>query len=438
MADIPYIDQAQEVKITGQDSGGTTVNYVGADANGNLLVKDYATSATGSAVPSNASYIAGKNAGNLIGIAVDASGNIQMVGNVASGSADSGSPVKVGGVFNTTLPTLSNGQRGDLQLNSNAELIVTTQDESFGAFNITTQDIVSTTALGFNQQPIITGTPTANSTAVLTTNSDEAVVVQVSGTWTGSLQSEVSMDGGTTWYVRPIHQTGTIYTASTFTANFNGEANMAGFTNFRIRAISAMTGTAVVKLTITNNVNTVYIGAVVQNAPVDGSKQSYRAASSASFSSAATATDIFTITGSATKTIRITRISITGTQTTPGYVSFFFIKRSAANSGGTSAAVTAVPHDSNNLAATATVLQYTANPTSLGATVGTILSFKKVIQVPAVAGNVSSENIPDIYFGNSPAQSIVLRGTSQVLAINLGGVTVTGGSWLCTVEWTEE
>jgi hypothetical protein len=38
MSDLPYIQQAQEVKITGQSSTGTTVNYVGADSNGNMQV----------------------------------------------------------------------------------------------------------------------------------------------------------------------------------------------------------------------------------------------------------------------------------------------------------------------------------------------------------------------------------------------------------------
>src|SRR5687768_16361468 len=37
-------------------------------------------------------------------------------GNVASGATDSGNPVKVGGVYNSTPPTLTNGKRGDLQL----------------------------------------------------------------------------------------------------------------------------------------------------------------------------------------------------------------------------------------------------------------------------------------------------------------------------------
>lgn len=45
---------------------------------------------------------------------------------VASGTADSGSPIKVGGVFNTNgiSPTLSTGQRGDLQIDSSGNLAV--------------------------------------------------------------------------------------------------------------------------------------------------------------------------------------------------------------------------------------------------------------------------------------------------------------------------
>lgn len=39
-------------------------------------------------------------------------------GNVASGTTDSGNPVKVGGKYNATPPTLTDGQRGDLQLNA--------------------------------------------------------------------------------------------------------------------------------------------------------------------------------------------------------------------------------------------------------------------------------------------------------------------------------
>lgn len=59
----------------------------------------------------------------------DTSGNLKIVGpsgtsanqvqgNVASGATDSGNPVKIAGVYFTTPPTLTNGQRGNVQLNA--------------------------------------------------------------------------------------------------------------------------------------------------------------------------------------------------------------------------------------------------------------------------------------------------------------------------------
>lgn len=45
-----------------------------------------------------------------------------VVGNIDSAATDSGAPVKVGGVYRTTLPVLTNGQRGDLQLGSDGSV----------------------------------------------------------------------------------------------------------------------------------------------------------------------------------------------------------------------------------------------------------------------------------------------------------------------------
>lgn len=53
-----------------------------------------------------------------------AAGSLPSTGNVASGAADSGNPVKVGGVFNSSPITLTTGQRGDLQLDANGYLNV--------------------------------------------------------------------------------------------------------------------------------------------------------------------------------------------------------------------------------------------------------------------------------------------------------------------------
>ncbi len=52
------------------------------------------------------------------------SGLLAVGGNIASGVTDAGDPIKIGGVNNTTLPTLTNGQRGDLQVDTRSGLFV--------------------------------------------------------------------------------------------------------------------------------------------------------------------------------------------------------------------------------------------------------------------------------------------------------------------------
>lgn len=136
---------------------------------------------------------------------------------------------------------------------------VTYTDTAPATVNVTTQDSGSSTASGANSQSIITGSPTANSAASFTLSGQESLLVQVTGTWTGTVQSEVSFDGGTTWYIRGFHQTGSSYTVSTATANFSGSLNVAGMTNYRIRATAAMTGTATVRVVESLNPNSIYL-----------------------------------------------------------------------------------------------------------------------------------------------------------------------------------
>lgn len=51
--------------------------------------------------------------------------SMQVVGNAAGSSADSGNPVKVGAIYNSTLPTYTNGQRSDLQVGTRGSVNVT-------------------------------------------------------------------------------------------------------------------------------------------------------------------------------------------------------------------------------------------------------------------------------------------------------------------------
>lgn len=63
-------------------------------------------------------------------------------GNRGSGAADRGSPVKTGGVYNSTQPTLSDGQRGDTQIDTRAN----TKISIWGRNSTTGQDVTTTSS----------------------------------------------------------------------------------------------------------------------------------------------------------------------------------------------------------------------------------------------------------------------------------------------------
>jgi hypothetical protein len=148
------------------------------------------------------------------------------------------------------------------------------------------------------------------------------------------------------------------------------------------------------------------------------------------------ATDAIIINGSATKTIKVTKVGYYAIASSALVLPILFIKRRVANTGGTSSAATAVPLDSNNAAATAVVTLYTANPSALGAAVGTILSDS--IAVPtALALTANDESSFEFGLGIG-RQPIVLRGTAQGLAINLSATAITSGVLTYYLQWTEE
>ena len=161
-------------------------------------------------------------------------------------------------------------------------------------------------------------------------------------------------------------------------------------------------------------------------------------ASATNFVPPASATDVFTITGSATKTIKINDFGFSSTTTAGSGIALgiSFIKRSTADSGGTSVTATNVPHDSANAAATAVVRHYTANPT-LGTSVGSIRS-RRII-VPAAGSNGSgTAGGSEEEFNVRPGQPIILRGVTEQFCINLNGTSITGPVSAAFVEWVEE
>lgn len=147
---------------------------------------------------------------------------------------------------------------------------------------------------------------------------------------------------------------------------------------------------------------------------------------------AAAATDIATITGSATTTVYVTKVIISGVQTTAGLNDILLIKRSTANTAGTSTGGTVLPHDSGDAAGTATILAYTANPTT-----GTPIATLRRNYLP-IAGATSVVNPVVTYDFGERGRPLVLRGIAQVLAVNLNGATITGGTFDVNFEWYEQ
>jgi len=147
---------------------------------------------------------------------------------------------------------------------------------------------------------------------------------------------------------------------------------------------------------------------------------------------AATPTDVVTIYGSATKTVRVKNVTVSGLATTAGSMDVSLVKRTEVNTEGTSSAPTAAKFDSADGSATATVAQYSANPTALGA--GVMLATKKLNMGVAGAGGVVVFD-----FATRNDKALVLRGVAQGLAINLNGQVVPAdGTISYSVEFEED
>jgi hypothetical protein len=153
---------------------------------------------------------------------------------------------------------------------------------------------------------------------------------------------------------------------------------------------------------------------------------------SANVTVAASATDIAALFGNATTTVAITKIRITGIQTTTGTVDVLVIARTAANTGGTSGNMSLSRHEQADSANNSTPITYTANPSGLGTAAGTLRRF--YLPVASATAGLSGEYT--LEFGDN-GKPLILSGTAQGVVINLNGSTVTGGIFNISMEWYE-
>jgi hypothetical protein len=164
----------------------------------------------------------------------------------------------------------------------------------------------------------------------------------------------------------------------------------------------------------------------------EGTKPTYSAGLIA-FTPVATPTDFWQIAGSASKTVRVTRLSISGFATSAISVDVQLIKRSTASTAGTPTAATVCPHDSNDAAGTAVVNSFATNPSALGTSLGLVRAAKLNLGATGAAGTVTWD------FSKRNSKGLVLRGVAQSLNLNWAGNAVPAGTLLCIdCEFTEE
>lgn len=151
---------------------------------------------------------------------------------------------------------------------------------------------------------------------------------------------------------------------------------------------------------------------------------------------AAGATDVVCLTGSATKVVRLWRVELSGTQTTAGIIPISLNFNSAADTGGTAGtAPTIVKADTTDVAASATVIYYTASPTIV-TSVGAVATQK--VLLPAPAGTSSAPIYPLFMAKDSfLTKPVVIRGIAQQACVNWNAKTTAGNLLDVNFLWTE-
>lgn len=159
------------------------------------------------------------------------------------------------------------------------------------------------------------------------------------------------------------------------------------------------------------------------------SKNTY-AAAAVDLALPATPTYVCTLTGSATKVVKLVRVGVSIHCTALGVSAFNvrLIKLSSALTGGTPVSMTMVPTDAGpGVAATALAQNWTALATGGGAVVGDLMVAKVLPMFvgPQTATDFPTQQMPQVVWDfNGPGGPPTLRSAAQVLAISFGGATL--------------
>ncbi len=157
----------------------------------------------------------------------------------------------------------------------------------------------------------------------------------------------------------------------------------------------------------------------------------------------ASATDTICLAGSATKTVKLTGVRLSGSAATLITVPITLIRRASVATGGTAALTTAnpanniSPRDTNNATATAVPISYTAVPTITDSSPTYLDSASLTIPVTS-AGTVSEPLVFDYSPVQTLLQPVTLRGVAQQVCLNFNTVSISSGLLNGSLTWTEE
>lgn len=183
-------------------------------------------------------------------------------------------------------------------------------------------------------------------------------------------------------------------------------------------------------------------GNVMPMNSLDSSKQTYRF--SANFTPQPTAAvTVISVQGSATKTVRIKRVTLGGVSTALSASVFQLIRTTALGAGGTTVSPTAAKDDSLSVAATAVVSHYTTSLKATGTASGGPLATQMIHTGTVTTPTVALAGVPQVLFpeGGAPiGQAIVLRGIADFLEIqNVTPTNLAAGTVLnYTIELEED
>jgi hypothetical protein len=160
---------------------------------------------------------------------------------------------------------------------------------------------------------------------------------------------------------------------------------------------------------------------------------------------AASATDVFCISGSTSRSISIKRIGISGTAGTLVTVPITVLRRASLDTGGTAATTTALPVASPNIstdpASVATLVAYTANPTIVDASP---LYFRSAVTSFNITSALVASPVLEWKFGEqigdfSKALDIPksTAGLMQQVCINLNAISISSGVLNIDMTWVE-